>query len=339
MATVWKIPLDCTGGWILCSLFAVEIMEKVLTGGPWFVNGHIVGMDRWNPSFNPNSLKGLVSPIWIRMPNLPLYCWDETNVSRIASKVGKPLLIDGYMFQWGRREFARICVRVELDKKLPLGVWVEGREGRFFQKVEYEKISSLCFQCGKIGHVAEYCPELKNRNVANNMEKKDENSKNMGKTVEVNVNEDYSYGSYGPWILVNNKRSTRRTTGARRNISIPKTRGVWKARVDKAAANQSGSAIGMGGEELFSNADLILLSKENNPNEKFVEINKMSSATTVLSERNYVEGKSPAGSPNIEGSKVCNKKSVMVGKVDEDLVPEELVLIRKDSTQDDNGNI
>ncbi|KAL0928618.1 hypothetical protein M5K25_000523 [Dendrobium thyrsiflorum] len=50
---------------------------------------------------------GLTSPIWVRMPHLPLVCWDEINVARIASLVGHPLWIDGNMFQWGRREYVR----------------------------------------------------------------------------------------------------------------------------------------------------------------------------------------------------------------------------------------
>ncbi|KAI0530932.1 hypothetical protein KFK09_000480 [Dendrobium nobile] len=69
-----------------------------------------------------------MAPVWIRMPNLSFQWWDEVNVCRIASMVGTPYLIDGNMFQWERREFARIFVRIKLDDKLPLGVWVEGSQ-------------------------------------------------------------------------------------------------------------------------------------------------------------------------------------------------------------------
>ncbi|KAL0921333.1 hypothetical protein M5K25_008395 [Dendrobium thyrsiflorum] len=120
-------------GWYLCSFKSLEALEGVLSGGPWFVNYHIVGMERCSTKFSPYSMKGLSSPIWIRMPHLPLHCWDENNVAFIASRVGVPLMLDENMFQWGRREFARVCVRVMLDKPLPLGVWVEGSTGRFFQ--------------------------------------------------------------------------------------------------------------------------------------------------------------------------------------------------------------
>ncbi|XP_020698723.1 uncharacterized protein LOC110111275 [Dendrobium catenatum] len=84
--------------WVLCSFVSKEAMDNVLSRGPWFVNGHIVGLDKWSSEFNPNFLKGISCPIWIRIPSLPLYCWDEINVSRIASSVGECILIDGDMF-------------------------------------------------------------------------------------------------------------------------------------------------------------------------------------------------------------------------------------------------
>ncbi|PKU80916.1 hypothetical protein MA16_Dca027409 [Dendrobium catenatum] len=118
-----KFHLTMLGmGWVLCSFYEPEHMEAVMTNGPWFVNGKIIGMDNWSQNFSTNSLKGLTAPIWIRLPNLPLQCWDNINLCRIASMVGKPYLIDGNMFQWGRREFGRVCVRIQLDNKLPLGV-------------------------------------------------------------------------------------------------------------------------------------------------------------------------------------------------------------------------
>ncbi|KAL0917893.1 hypothetical protein M5K25_012996 [Dendrobium thyrsiflorum] len=160
------------------------------------------------PYFSPCSLKGLSSPVWVRMPNLPLYCWDEINVARIASLIGTPLLLDGDMFQWGRREFARVCVRLELDKPLPLGVWVEGVNGRFFQKVEYEKISSLCFSCGRVELYKEVCGV--------NSAKTDEVSKasdNSNAHLEIKTCGNVVGQAYGPWILVNQNR--RRNTNVR----------------------------------------------------------------------------------------------------------------------------
>ncbi|XP_028553465.1 uncharacterized protein LOC114580364 [Dendrobium catenatum] len=118
-------------GWFLCSFESNEMMDGVLLGGPWFVNGYIVGMEKWSLQFSTLSLKGLTSPIWIRMPHLPLHCWDEVNVARIASSIGKPLTMDG--------------------------VWVESIYGKLFQRFGYEKVSTLCYGCGMVGHLKDDC--------------------------------------------------------------------------------------------------------------------------------------------------------------------------------------
>ncbi|KAI0502693.1 hypothetical protein KFK09_017650 [Dendrobium nobile] len=156
-----------------------DTMENVITGGPWFVNGHIIGMDRWSLDCSPSSLKGLSSPVWVRLPNLPLFGWDEVNVARIASLIGIPLLIDGNMFQWSKREFGRVCVRLELDKQLPLGVWVEA-------KVVNEGIDNV-------------------------------DAKILKETNELEVNPKGSL--YGPWIHVNNKKKRWNNLQRNKNVN------------------------------------------------------------------------------------------------------------------------
>ncbi|KAL0927749.1 hypothetical protein M5K25_001956 [Dendrobium thyrsiflorum] len=188
-------------GWFLCSFNSELMMEASLSGGPWFVNGHIVGMERWTTDFSSSSKRGLTSPIWIRMPHLPLHCWEEDNVSRITSRISEPLMLDGNMFHWGRREFARVCVRVKLDEPLPLKVWVDSIAGRFFQIVEYEKISNFFFDCGMIGHVKEDCG--KRKPLPDGV--KFDAIKNGGGAGVSCMHEEVEATSYGPWILVNNK--------------------------------------------------------------------------------------------------------------------------------------
>ncbi|XP_020678836.1 uncharacterized protein LOC110096995 [Dendrobium catenatum] len=51
---------------------------------------------------------------------------------------------------------------MDLDRIIPKGIWIEGLHGRSFQKVEYEKISSLCYHCGKLGHLKNNCTLINN---------------------------------------------------------------------------------------------------------------------------------------------------------------------------------
>ncbi|XP_028554372.1 uncharacterized protein LOC114580578 [Dendrobium catenatum] len=187
--------------WILCSFRTEEAVEEILNGGPWFIGGHIVGMDRWTPTFDPYSFKGVTTPIWIRFPCFPLYCWDEDNIARIASRFGTPMYIDGNTFRCGKRAFARVCVKIDLEKKLPNGVWVEGSAGRFFQRVEYEKVDLLCCHCGRVGHNKMECPEKVVHGITDQAISKsdaDESSKTFPE-----ANSGMIKSEYGLWIHIN----------------------------------------------------------------------------------------------------------------------------------------
>ncbi|KAI0519683.1 hypothetical protein KFK09_007138 [Dendrobium nobile] len=158
--------------WILCSFKSEEAMDEVLNDGPWYVGGYIVGIDKWSSSFNPNSFKCITAPMWIPLPCFPLYCWDEENIARISSRIGVPMFIDGNSLRWGKWEFARVCIRLNLENSLPNGVWIDGIARRFFHLVEYEKIDLLCFHCGKVGPDKKVCTEVKKVDKAEKMSNK-----------------------------------------------------------------------------------------------------------------------------------------------------------------------
>ncbi|XP_020696592.2 uncharacterized protein LOC110109738, partial [Dendrobium catenatum] len=193
------------------------IHGRSIEWGPWYIGNHIIGMDRWSPSFSIDLLKGITSPVWIRFPGLPLSCWDEDNIPIIASMIGTPLMLDGNSFKWGKREYARCCVHVDLEKKLPTGVWIEGIHGRSFQRVEYKKLTSLCYQCGRVGHSKDECPDsivvtktdLKDKGPRDFVNQVGEVKSDM---VKKNVEE------YGSWIHV--KFNNRRFKNAKKNIGV-----------------------------------------------------------------------------------------------------------------------
>ncbi|KAL0919941.1 hypothetical protein M5K25_009032 [Dendrobium thyrsiflorum] len=121
---------DC----FLCRFATVDARLDILTGGPWYVAGSIIGLDCWSPALSSSTLRGFSSPVWIRFPGLPLEYWDATNLGRLATSIGEPLFMDGPTRDLSRCAFARICVRLDLSRSLPIG------------------------GCGRIGHRMGACP-------------------------------------------------------------------------------------------------------------------------------------------------------------------------------------
>ncbi|KAL0906199.1 hypothetical protein M5K25_024673 [Dendrobium thyrsiflorum] len=145
----------------ICIFSSLGAREAVLNGGPWNIAGHMVGLSKWAPDFDPESMNGLFSPVWVRFPNLPLIYWDKKNINRIASMIGRPIWYDEITNVWGKSSYARVCISLDISKQLPKGTWIQGINGKFFQRCEFEEVPIFCFGCGRIGHFKDNCQEIK----------------------------------------------------------------------------------------------------------------------------------------------------------------------------------
>ncbi|KAL0926222.1 hypothetical protein M5K25_002434 [Dendrobium thyrsiflorum] len=116
------------------------------------------------------------------------------------------------MFKSGKKELARICVRINLDSKLPHDVWMEVMSRKFFHKIEYEKISSLCFKCEKIGHKADLCLEGLNEFQNDFVHKTTSNTgEDIPKSVADKVTSiPKNEFDYGPWTHVKFRKNRKK---------------------------------------------------------------------------------------------------------------------------------
>lgn len=146
-----------TNGCFICIFSSTDARDAVLAKGPWFVSNQLLGLDKWSPDFDPITMDGLQTPIWIRFPNLPLLYWDKRNITRLATMIGVPLWYDEVVNEWGNISYARVCVKLNLANKLKAGIWIQGSKGKIFQLVIYEGLSKIYFNCGLIGHNVDVC--------------------------------------------------------------------------------------------------------------------------------------------------------------------------------------
>ncbi|KAH9698593.1 DUF4283 domain-containing protein [Citrus sinensis] len=129
-------------------------VEYALTEGPWTVMGQYLIVQQWSPSFDVASNKIEKIVAWIRLAEMNIHFYHK-NIRRLGEIVGPVVKIDHKTVEAQRGKFARIAVEIDLTKPLISQFNFEGR----IQRVEYEYLPTICFDCGKVGHYKDACPD------------------------------------------------------------------------------------------------------------------------------------------------------------------------------------
>ncbi|KAK8494133.1 hypothetical protein V6N12_009730 [Hibiscus sabdariffa] len=127
---------------------------KAISGGPWMLFGHYLVVEPWTVdffTFQPHSNRVVA---WIRLPGLLVTLHQKNMIMAIGKCIGPVIKID-YQTESGRRGcFARMAISIALRKPLVSKLLINGH----LQVVEYESLPTICFECGKYGHVRDICP-------------------------------------------------------------------------------------------------------------------------------------------------------------------------------------
>ncbi|XP_074270957.1 uncharacterized protein LOC141594871 [Silene latifolia] len=98
-----------------------------------------------------------VMPIWILFPDLDPYLWSSAVLSKMSSKIGRPMFADIPTTNKEKLSFARVMIEVDIAGHLPLEISLNTPFGPSTQRVEYEWIPHYCQGCEKMGHMLKTC--------------------------------------------------------------------------------------------------------------------------------------------------------------------------------------
>ncbi|KAI0489269.1 hypothetical protein KFK09_029111 [Dendrobium nobile] len=146
-------------GFFLLKFSAIEDYEHAWSGGPWFFFGKPFILQKWTPDFIPKREEFPSIPLWIKILNLPLSLWTPEGISKLASCVGIPIVVDALTAAKTRLTFARVCVQITSNSLLPDEIFycVEGKS--FPLRIQYDWKPERCSQCGSIMHPPTLCPK------------------------------------------------------------------------------------------------------------------------------------------------------------------------------------
>ncbi|XP_050217263.1 uncharacterized protein LOC126668090 [Mercurialis annua] len=188
--------VDLDNNFFLVRFYSMDDYINAVSGGPWVLFGHYLTVQPWSPSFSSDNTNATAVTAWVRFPGLPFQYYHNHILKAIAKTIGNVIRIDYNTEAKERGKFARIAINLDLTKPLISTIVIDGRS----QRVEYEGLPIICFECGRYGHRETYCP-YKNPIDA---------ITGQGMTAPVNKNENPATmdedGRYGPWMQVNRRR-------------------------------------------------------------------------------------------------------------------------------------
>nr|KYP69874.1 Retrovirus-related Pol polyprotein LINE-1 [Cajanus cajan] len=145
--------IDMPNDFYLVQFTEEEDYRHALYEGPWMIADHYILVQRWRPFFTLTATQTRKVAAWIRIPGLPIELYNDRFLWRVGSKLGTMLKIDKLTSIHSRGKFARICVEVNLNRRLVSMINVMGH----IIRLEYEGLHSICFNCGKYGHKQDQC--------------------------------------------------------------------------------------------------------------------------------------------------------------------------------------
>ncbi|XP_035551114.1 uncharacterized protein LOC118349691 [Juglans regia] len=164
MEKVWNVgkPLEFHDIGNTC--FVISFVNRrdkvrVLNGCLWLFDNLLFVLKDFDGERQPSQLDFDHTCLWVQMLNLPLSYMNKKMGEVIGISLGEVMEVDVQEdgVAWGR------CLRVkaECDLRRPLArgrtIIVEGRSS--WVPFQYEKLSRICFNCGRIMHEKDGCKE------------------------------------------------------------------------------------------------------------------------------------------------------------------------------------
>jgi len=145
-----------TRGWFAFRFKKEEELRRVLNMN-WHLNNAPVLLKLWHPLFDASRERVDVSPVWVRMPALPLHYWDPYHFRKIGDILGTFLEADMSYLETLEQRVARILVNINLREGLAERINLDWGPVIVPQLLDYENVSFRCRRCHAYGHPASEC--------------------------------------------------------------------------------------------------------------------------------------------------------------------------------------
>eukprot|EP00253_Pinus_taeda_P029499 PITA_29499 len=142
-------------GYFLFELSEKEDKDLIFRNGPYFMGHQGLYLNKWTLDFDPAVYVPFAVPVWVRLPNLPVHCWNWDSSKHIGNTLGK--FIDKANNE-DQYDCAKICVELYLEVRIPEAIKIRVGPWVHVQKMDYEKLLFKWWKCQVYGHSARDFP-------------------------------------------------------------------------------------------------------------------------------------------------------------------------------------
>ncbi|XP_058775297.1 uncharacterized protein LOC131649555 [Vicia villosa] len=142
-------------GYFILRFHSYDDRDTVMMKGPYTIRNLPMLLREWKPDFDMKKDMLCTLPIWIKLPQLPLYLWRAKSLSKIGSALGTPIVTGECTANKYRILYARILVEIDITQEPVMVITIRDSEGQKYSTVEYEWKPIFCERCQKVGHKCE----------------------------------------------------------------------------------------------------------------------------------------------------------------------------------------
>ncbi|CAL1392335.1 unnamed protein product [Linum trigynum] len=206
---------DIGNGFFQASFDSQLDHDRALYGGPWTIDDHYIAAEQWRLDFDPDFDTITKASVWVRLLRLPLAYFDEEILQGIGDRIGRVEKIDYNTANGSRGNYARICVEIDLRKRLVSKYRIKRR----VRRVEYEGLHTVCFGCGCYGHFEYSCPLVHPPEATPEEKTKATQETHQEQKIRPEILEDF-----GPWMLATRAKRRPRQQSNQKNNNQEKKR-------------------------------------------------------------------------------------------------------------------
>lgn len=159
----------CAKGFFIVSFANLEERKAIKESNPFFWGNSGLFLKTWSSSFNPSIYTISITPIWVRLPKLPLHLWNLNSLKSIGNIMCRFLGNNKDTKEYLKTTNKKRCVEMDFTKGFPVDIIMTNDDYYWVQNMDYENLLFWCLACHEMDYLAKKFPKSNHHSSSRSM--------------------------------------------------------------------------------------------------------------------------------------------------------------------------